>query len=255
MKNHNALLAFVKCATCIVLVFFSTLTKAKPEKIYLVEVVIFENLNSKALHETWPLNPGSPNIYKAKTLHTLALEQQNKEGNTQGFIELEPNAFQLNDAEKRIQQQGNYRIIAHKAWRQPIQSKEKAENIRFYGGRFYRTHLSNEALSDDPQNATSQSSDLPSYEIDGVLKLSKSRYLHLKADLSFTKPMRVLTSISGPNQAVSLAQVNNTQHWENEPNARLQPFRLNQSVRIRMNEVHYVDHPMFGMLITVLPED
>ena len=57
--------------------------------------------------------------------------------------------------------------------------------------------------------------------IDGYVRLERGDLLHLKVDLEYKK---------GPNY-----------------------YRLNERRRIRLNEIHYLDHPKFGVIVTVKP--
>jgi hypothetical protein len=72
--------------------------------------------------------------------------------------------------------------------------------------------------------------------IDGSVTLIRERYLHLDVDL-------VLTRANGAAPA-------NTGGADSRP-----AFRLNEKRRMRSREVHYFDHPRFGMIAVVTPYD
>ncbi|MCD6055691.1 MAG: hypothetical protein K0R12_653 [Gammaproteobacteria bacterium] len=61
-------------------------------------------------------------------------------------------------------------------------------------------------------------------EIDGTLTFSQQNYINVSTDLRFT-----------------------------EPNQGYQQWRLKQTQRLRADELHYFDHPLFGILIQVSP--
>ena len=69
-----------------------------------------------------------------------------------------------------------------------------------------------------------------SYQLIGTLGLSVTNYINVKADFLLTEPRSTL-----PTQEKS----------------DFQGFRLVQVQRMRNNEVHYYDNPLFGMLIKV----
>jgi hypothetical protein len=72
------------------------------------------------------------------------------------------------------------------------------------------------------------------YSIDGSVTLIRERYLHLDVDL-------LLTS-SGAESA----------QYIEEPGSK-PAYRLREKRRMRSREVHYFDHPRFGMIAVVTP--
>jgi hypothetical protein len=61
--------------------------------------------------------------------------------------------------------------------------------------------------------------------------VSRARYLHLWADLTYTT--RIATA--------------------DNPTPTLQRFRMKQHRRMRSGEIHYLDHPMFGVVVLATP--
>ena len=71
----------------------------------------------------------------------------------------------------------------------------------------------------------------------GNLTLHKSRFLHVAVDLSFDNDdSRPVVSLDDPFPTV------------------LPPFKLQERRRLRSGELHYFDHPSFGLLVVVRPE-
>jgi hypothetical protein len=75
------------------------------------------------------------------------------------------------------------------------------------------------------------------YSIDGSVTLIRERYLHLDVDLLLTP-------------ASSAPPVGYSDGPDSRP-----AFRLREKRRMRSREVHYFDHPRFGMIATVTPYD
>ena len=69
-------------------------------------------------------------------------------------------------------------------------------------------------------------------EVRGTLRLYRARYLHLEADLLLAKPSAAYTAANA-NGATR--------------------FSLHESRRMRSGELHYLDHPLFGMLVRATP--
>lgn len=135
----------------------------------------------------------------------------------------------------RLRRQPGYRVLLHTAWRQPTGSRERAPWIR---------------LSDGGDVSVAQG-------LDGMARLSLRRYLHLDLDLVLTRELEMpvtrpepvagtvaipLDTPPGPVQAAP------TPSPAVDYRRVLQPFRLVDSRRMRSDELHYVDHPTFGVL-------
>lgn len=289
MKNLSSFKQLGSCLLLASLCLSPISAKSDNKKsipMYQVEMIVFEHLDKSGLEEAWPLEPGKPNIDNAQSpveANAQNTEQEEEPGldtqalNASDFepsSELEPpqkitvpefllipsTELQLEDAKARLKAKGSYKIIAHKAWRQPIHHKKEAQPMRFSAGKSYgqqNTSYSsdNYQMDESGYKDNDEENNQSIFEIDGTVMLTRSQYLHVSTDLIFTKPMRVLTPAAGSQSAVKLTNVRNRNNWERESNARLQPFRLKQLVRIRKSEVQYIDHPMYGVLITVMSVD
>ena len=75
-------------------------------------------------------------------------------------------------------------------------------------------------------------------KIDGTITINKGRYFNIKTNLILTEPTNYLDSIEHGNYA-----------QDNE----FQSFQMLQTRRMRSNELNYLDHPLFGMLIKIMP--
>lgn len=71
-------------------------------------------------------------------------------------------------------------------------------------------------------------------ELNGTIKLSLTNYLILSVDLVLMPPYITDTNIQNGNPS------------ENSVN-----FSLNQTIRMRLGEIHYLDNPMYGVLVLV----
>ena len=68
------------------------------------------------------------------------------------------------------------------------------------------------------------------YEVEGTISMTRGRYLHLDVQLWMNE------------QGSLIGQQNSF-------------IELRESRRMRSREVHYLDHPAFGMLVNVVPAD
>lgn len=107
----------------------------------------------------------------------------------------------------QLERDGNYRVLARAHWQQTVDSspKQSAKPVRI--------------ASVDPA--------IPN-ELEGAVRFSMSRYLHLDVNLLF----RTQTTDG-------VAQV----------------YRLSEQRRVKSQETQYFDHPRFGVLVRVMPVD
>jgi len=109
----------------------------------------------------------------------------------------------------------NYRILAHKLWAQPAEAQKDAKSIRIRNKRA---------------------------GVDGVVKFYVSRFLHLEVDLLFRGENTAnVTSTADPS--VTVAAPVNEQFYE-----------ISETRRVKSKEIHYFDHPKFGLVVRITPQ-
>jgi len=160
------------------------------------------------------------------------------------FKSLPESTFLLTEEVKLMQESKNYNILQHIAWRQPGMDVKQALPVHLHREFVYRVPS---ALS--ASNLDMPASNLPQPNIgeqsrsilDGYVRIILSRYLHAEVDLSYT--------------ITNTPPVQFTEGQENLPAEQVEPlhYRLNQSRKMRSKEVHYLDHPLLGVIITVNP--
>ena len=83
--------------------------------------------------------------------------------------------------------------------------------------------------------------------LNGYIKIILTRYLHADIDLTYTTniPLTTTTVISAAN----------LEQEDAEPIALPQPivYSLKQTRKMRSKEVHYIDHPVIGVILLATP--
>lgn len=233
--------------TLLLLPLTSSICYAKTDRAYRVEVLIFETQDKNALAEEWPLDPGKPAIASALNLASEPGAE---------YSQLPDNQLMLHDAKRKIQKR--YPLVLHKGWRQVITDKDHAQRVHLVGGKvFNRTSVSGGA--DSQSNVSGQMSvGSPQYEVDGTIRFIASKYLHVETDLLFRKPMKMVTAEAGIgaelNSGSSARFAEVASNLQQQDNVRLQAFRLKETNRIKMDEIQYIDHPFYGVMVMVSPE-
>ena len=78
--------------------------------------------------------------------------------------------------------------------------------------------------------AVAVADDSVSPSVEGTLRLHRARYLHLNADLLYRRAAPADADVTLPAG-----------------------FRMAQSRKMRSEEIHYLDHPLFGVIVQVTP--
>ena len=141
---------------------------------------------------------------------------------------------------------GGDRILVHRAWRQPVRERGHAFAVLLEGGDVLPAPIilspgdSGSTASDIaaidasgqittlPTLETEESNDatMETRELQGALRFHLSRYLHLE-------PLLWYGSDTESGQRI----------W----------VKIEQNRRMRSEELHYLDHPLFGLLVRITP--
>ncbi len=134
---------------------------------------------------------------------------------SKAFQAVDPSRYRLQGEWSRLAASGEYHPLLHTAWIQPGLPEGQAVGVILESG----------APSESLGGAK---------PLSGVVKVELSRYLHLDANLLYRK------AIKGGAGADSAQPAFDT-------------FQLSESRRMRSKEIHYLDHPMFGMIALITP--
>jgi len=122
----------------------------------------------------------------------------------------------LVSAAQRLNKQG-YRILFHQAWSQVAYARKNSPTV----------------LIENDQGRASN--------LLGTVRLYKTRYAHVDIDLELERriPSKVLEAFA---QNQKLAPGDLPSHWR---------FNVKESRKIKPKELHYIDHPLFGVLVQI----
>ena len=185
------------------------------------------------------------------------------------FQQRVPEQLSLADAAKRLSRSANFEPLIHTAWIQPAYSRDAPRTVGF------------DQWFTEPGQSEGRRS-----RITGTLNFSEGRYLHIanhfvyrqwlseqqidplfsmdengdfvtpSADSFTAAPTPQLKLGSNPwnkdeQRPDQFADVPLELDEEPLPQAKYQDYLLKEERRIRLNEVHYFDHPAFGLLVKV----
>ncbi|NQD37748.1 hypothetical protein HPT27_11990 [Permianibacter sp. IMCC34836] len=248
-------------------------TALAADRWYEVEVLVFANLNGDVNAERWPTNDSvtlaldgaipAPNTAAPVGAGTSSGVPGKSTPSAQELLRLAavaPAQYKLLDAFKSLSRSRNYRPLLHTAWRQPIGTGKNNFKVRLVGGKDYagRYGVQGKLLTTGDEPATDGL-----WEIDGYVRLSAAKFLHAETELLFRRPSvpttgtAVVAAPTTPAPAAAGSAAPNLTWQTGDASVAsedwLQFFKFNQSRRLKSNELHYFDHPMFGMMIVLRP--
>lgn len=210
---------------------------------YEIEVIVFENVGAQSGPESSefetpaplegveliPAVPPAPGIADPDPIAAEA------PGAT-AFHMLEDSELRLRGALQRLKATPRYRPLLHTGWRQPVTATAGFPGVR----------LSTAPAADSASNAQAGDQAAPGHApngdaaaavqgLEGLVRLSRGRFLNLGVDLRLRQP-------GEPPRG-----------FFNRQAAPDRIYRLQQARRVRSGELQYFDHPRFGAIVLITP--
>ncbi|XOV81902.1 MAG: CsiV family protein [bacterium] len=135
----------------------------------------------------------------------------------------------LNEDVKSINRQRTLRPLIHRRWRQPVPEREAPAPV----------YIELPLDQRNPATATGYP------RVEGFVDVTVSRYLHFAATLWYHADTLGAAPIMMP---LRQAYASPRQSFPDEPY-----MQLKESRRLRSGELHYLDHPKFGVLVIIEP--
>ena len=190
------------------------LLQAETKTEYAIDFVVFEDKEARYIgSELWP---EADQAQDAATMTAKSYARKNT-----GIRAIKTADYELLDNEvKRLLNSSRYKVLARKSWLQPGLDNLKAVDI---------------VISPDAQSGSAGS-------ISGSIKIVLERYLHIYTDLVYRRLAPSAATTDAFNPGVSQSGY--------RPEA---VYVIREHRRMRSRELHYIDHPLVGMLIKIVP--
>lgn len=186
---------------------------------FTVEIIVFEDLRSDNLHaEHWPADPGEPSLVNAIELTHLPGDAP--DDGVHAYRLMKSSNLALGKVRNHLRRSAHYRPLVHAGWRLPGLPRSVARPV----------HVGRSLGGSEAQAAEGVGAGRSS--VHGTVTVSLARYLQVDVDLLYNRPA------SGEPTAPSPAPTR---------------FRLVSERRMRSGELHYIDHPLFGVLVLLTP--
>lgn len=262
-------LIFIAC-----LASFAALAQEGEPRWYQVEVVVFLNQTAGSVsREDWSRDPGRPELRDAVTLQPIP----EAAAGLMPFQLLAPDELELGGVADKLHRSGHYRALLHSGWRQPV-AEDQGNFPPVLIDAPLAAPVAEEPAATPPGDAVprplapaettfGQSPVRPQAGVEGTIRLRVSRFLHLDVDLLYRKELPLLPEMTQtPSDADAGAQAagNAAPQGAQQPfvsglmadfmglaKTFFQPYRLTEQRRVRRDELHYFDHPQFGIVAKV----
>jgi hypothetical protein len=245
MKNY-----YIKFAILFILMFRTSMVFAVW---YQVEVIVFENLYPNTDKEKWyntpdlvPLNNTVnliPYNQQQNILEDINEDLPNNRNSQLPYGILSEDNNRLESIYQILRLSREYRPLYHASWQQPGLDENQAKPIHIQSKDF--KNLFELTM---PSLMVSDAMPIELYEpikliVDGTLQIRSSLYLHVDLDFVLFRKPAVDDAVAGEQLETNLItnRINNPAEY----------VRLSESRRIKLNELHYYDHPLFGVIVQV----
>ena len=227
----------------------------EPVKYYDVELIVFKNINVPKGQE---FKLPTPSASRSENTLDLADPKSLQQAKDSGFTPLSITELKLQDSVDRIVKSSRYQLLTHTGWRQPGLNEENSIPVWIKGGKVFDSRYSSIDQAFAPEtgdgkknvaNQQLQTAFKGLYELEGLVTITLSRYLHTKAELVLRKPADSASVLQEVEEFADSKQ----QDILDLDGQLLLNYGMNEQRRMRSRKLHYLDHPEFGMLVLITP--
>ena len=220
----------------VTLVLFSHAVLA--ESWYQVEVVVFDRLNPNLDGEQWQ--------YQEFEIRNNTVElQAASDTSLVPYSILDKSRNRLNGVYRYFKLSSDFRPLYHVSWQQEATERREARYVhiqRLEGGQtipVIKTEELNEVAITNDEPAFIEEMIMPDKIIDGSIRIRSGFYLHADVDLSYFTPLPAENKVLRSSEESLSSGFDKTE------------IKLKETRKIKLNEIHYFDHPMFGVVLQV----
>lgn len=200
-------------------------------KEYDIEVIIFEDARARYLNnESWNQDIKTDSINSSDNKKLKVGQLSKSKINAVELTNLKP--AMLKHEYKRINNSSEYNVLFYSAWRQAGLAESNAFEIDI------------NKLKNAHKNKSENT-------ISGQLKVVLARYLHFHGKLDYIRKNEVEESVNAATAIEHLAEQSAMDEVVTAQSNGHYPFTIQR--RMRSKELHYIDHPLVGILVRINP--
>ena len=172
---------------------------------------------------------------------------------------IDDSAFQLKDLAWQLDRRAGHKLLLHTAWRQSLGVKRRSQTLRFFAGQRFSPQFDYQGLRQAEQAA------IAADQADLQAAIART-YQQLQQNQQLSRDGNQLQVSGLPDQVWQLdgiiqpynermlfadTEFNLRQLVKDPTGDRLQTFYVKDNVRLLLGEIHYLDHPRFGLILQI----
>jgi peptidoglycan-binding protein CsiV len=207
---------------------------------YQVEAIVFDRLYPDLDGEQWQ------NVeFK---IRDNMVELQSRDGilnSEQGlvpFMILDKKRNRMSGIYRVLRLSSEYRPLYHVSWQQPASERRQSRYVhiqRLDGEEATKIAKTEEVAEELEEPEFIEEFIMPDRIVDGSIRIRSGFYLHADVDLSYFK------QLPPENKVIRSSEESFSDIQEKTV------IKLKESRKIKLNEIHYFDHPMYGVILQV----
>ncbi|NPU95145.1 MAG: hypothetical protein HPY82_24855 [Gammaproteobacteria bacterium] len=217
-------------ATLILLV---AATHATAQTWHQVHVVVFENPGAAGSGEEFSTAPDRAVEYPENMVEIAAEPGDTDTAPSTEFRSADITDKEFSSALANLQRSRQYRVLAVKSWLQPAMGRQEATAVRITGGNSFGAH----------------------HQLDGSVRLITSQTLHFETNLWLGDYAAQPANVSDPAPVAeySAGDIDATPQPPVEADyVATRLINIRDARSMSSGELHYLDHPMLGVLVKVV---
>lgn len=228
---------------------------------YQVEVIVFEYLTPVTDGESWYVNPLlAPLTNSVELVEESDIDVDNNDpvtgidpgtdetglnetglnetgqGTLTAYAVLPGNNHRLAGIYQVLRLSRDYRPVYHIAWQQPALDADQARAVHIQAGTEGGDTPANLQFPVESTRGEDGLYRSLNFLFDGTIRIRSSLYLHVDVDMAYFRTPAVSSLVDGS----SGTDIGHAAY-----------VGIRESRRIKLNELHYFDHPMFGIILQV----
>lgn len=219
----------------LICLFVCVTTVAAP--IYQVEMIVFSHMQSPNLDgERWPIIESFQiNLEDAWQLKSLTQLDQTNNNNPPTYQILPNYYLHLTRERERLLSAGHYQPLLHITWYQDMLTPKDTHWLHIFGGKGFNN--TGKVIAEN-YDGSAQYTQASHWQVDGFVRIGVKRYFDASYKLTFATPTEIIQSLSQNDNFKSV-------------DTPLLYFNLDQQRRMRSNELNFIDHPLYGILVKI----
>ncbi|MEX2354106.1 MAG: CsiV family protein [Gammaproteobacteria bacterium] len=236
---------------------------------YQVEIIVFEYLSSDTGGEYWDSEPGLVSLSNTVIpVPAIDIDPEAEEPDDETVLLETPaqtlvpymlmpdDRYRLAGIFQNLRLSGNYRPLYHASWQQPAVDGNLARAVHLQeidGSSLFELTM--------PPRLVTKPMPTEFYEpiklvFDGTVRVRSSALLHVDIDMVLFREPPFLLAELDTDEVDNMGLNEMSLYTDEDDNTGIKEIppayvRLQETRRIRLNELHYFDHPMFGIILQV----